>query len=318
MKRQRTMVQQAQAYLEYRRALGFDLRVSGNLLLRFAKFVDRSGWRGPLTTDLILVWVNLPETAARSYKANRLSIVRGFARYLASRDGQTEVPDWRLMPKVFQYRPHLFSDQQLRQLMAVTRRMKPTYQLRPVTYETLFGLLASTGLRICEALKLTCEQVDLERGILRIERSKFKKSRLVPLHPTTTRAIRGYSAGRDRRWRRFDGRPFFVGRFGNALPYRTVCGAFRGLCVDLGWHRGNGEWPRPRIHDLRHTFACRCLLRWYRGGENVHHKIAALSTYLGHGRVTDTYWYLTSTPELMAIAGRRFERFATRSGRRHP
>jgi integrase len=316
MKRQPTMVRQAQAYLEYRRALGFDLRFSGKLLLQFAKFVDRSGWRGPLTTDLILRWVHLPKTAAKSYKANRLSIARSFARYLAARDGKTQVPDWRLMPKVFRHRPHLFGEPQVRQLIAAARRLKCTYQLRPVTYETLFGLLASTGLRICEALKLTRGQLDLERGILRIERTKFKKSRLVPLHPTATRALRRYVAARDRLWGQFDDRPLFVGRSGRALPYKSVCEAFRALCLELGWQKGNGEWPRPRIHDLRHSFACRRLLHWYRDGENVHCRIAALSTYLGHGRVTDTYWYLTATPELMAVAGNRFERSVNSLGRR--
>ena len=316
MKRQRTMVQQARAYLQYRRALGFELRFSGKLLIQFAKFVDRSGWRGPLTTDLILRWVNLPKSAAQSYKANRLSIARSFARYLAARDGQTQVPDWRLMPKIFRHRPHLFGEPQLRQLIAAARRLKRTYPLRPLTYETLFGLLASTGLRICEALKLTCRQVDLERGTLRIERTKFKKSRLVPLHPTTTEALRLYAAARVMRWGRLDDGPFFVGCLGRALPYHSVGRAFREICAELGWQKGHGEWPRPRIHDLHHSFACNRLLRWYRDGEDVHCKIASLSTYLGHGRVTDTYWYLSSTPELMTVAGNRFERFATSLGRR--
>jgi integrase len=316
MKRRQTTVRQAKAYLDYRRALGFDMQSSEKLLLQFAQFVDQSGRRGPLTTDLILRWVNLPENAAMSYKANRLSIARGFARYLAARDGKTEVPDWRLMPKIFRHRPHLLGEPQIRQLIVATGRLKRSYQLRPLTYETLFGLLASTGLRISEALKLTRKQADLKRGILRIERTKFKKSRLVPLHPTATQALRQYSEARDRQWGLSDDGPFFVGRFGRALSYDGVGWAFRWLCVDLGWRKGNGEWPRPRIHDLRHSFACRRLLRWYHDGENVHHKIAALSTYLGHSSVTDTYWYLSSTPELMAVVGNRFERFVTPQGRR--
>jgi integrase len=194
--------------------------------------------------------------------------------------------------------------------------MKPSYELRPLTYRTLFGLLASTGLRVCEALKLTREHVDLKRGILQVEQTKFKKSRLVPLHPTTTRALRRYAAARERRWGSQGDKAFFVGRRGRSLPYRTVQDAFRVLCDHLGWHTGDGEWPRPRIHDLRHSFACRRLLRWYRDGDDVHNRIAALSTYLGHGRVTDTYWYLTGTPELLAVAGNRFERFAASAGRR--
>ena len=195
-----TRVRQARVYLEHRRALGFDLRNIGKLVLRFAKFVDESGHRGPLTTNLILRWVRLPKAASRSYQKARLSAVRCFARYLAARDGRTVVPEWRLIPKASRRRPHVYSEGQLQQLLTAAGRMNATYKLRPLTYQTLFGLLASTGLRISEALKLAREQVDWERGLLRIELTKFKKSRLVPLHPTVTRALSRYAAVRDRRW----------------------------------------------------------------------------------------------------------------------
>ena len=188
------MVRQAQAYLEHRQALGFDLQTSQKLLPQFAKFLDRSNQRGPLTVDLILRWVHLPQTATNSYKANRLSVARGFARYLAARDGQTEVPGWRLLPQAFYRRPYVFSERQLEQLLVASGQMKPSFPLRPLTYRTLFGLLASTGLRSCEALKLPRGDVDLEHGILRIELTKFRKSRLVPLHPTTTRALASFRA----------------------------------------------------------------------------------------------------------------------------
>jgi integrase len=295
--------------------MGFELRCIGELVLSFAEFVDRSGCRSPLTTDLILHWVRLPKAAAQTYLGSRLSAVRGFARYLAARDGRSEVPDWRLLPKSLRCQPHLFDEHQLAQLLAAARQLRSTYELRPQIYETLFGLLASTGLRISEALKLMRGQVDLERGILRIERTKFKKSRLVPLHSTTTQALRRYAAARDCRWGLHDEQAFFPDRRGLALQYPTVVVVFRQLCHSLGWHRGNGEWPRPRIHDLRHSFACRRLLCWYRDGENVHHCIAALSTYLGHSSVTGTYWYLTATPALLAVAGSRFERFAASTER---
>ncbi len=317
MSRHPTIVQRVQTYLDYRRSLGFDLRQTELLLRQFAKFVDQSGWRGPLTTDFILRWVHLPKTASRRYKASRLSAARGFARYLATRDGRTEVPEQRLMPKIIRPRPHLFGDRELVQLLEAAGRLKPHYRLRPLTYQTLFGLLASTGLRVGEALRLRVGQVDLQRGILRIEQTKFKKSRLVPLHPTTNRALKNYAAARGRLWGHEECRSFFVGRYGTALSYWGALDAFRTILRDLGWQRGNGDWPRPRIHDLRHTFACRCLLRWSRNGENVPHRMSALSTYLGHTCVTKTYWYLTATPELLAIAASRFEQFATRhEGRR--
>lgn len=305
-----TMVRQVKGYLEQRRSLGFALESQGYLLLKFAKYLDRSKHRGPLTIELMLRWVNLPSKSSRNYRAKRLSAVRCFARYLCVRDGRTEVPGRQLIAKAsFHQRPHLYSEQELEALLAATGRLPPTYPLKRLTFRTLFGLLACTGLRISEALKLNVDHVDLGRGVLRIEKTKFKKSRLVPLHPTATCALRRYAharCGKDG----CEGIAFFVGGDGNRLTYRAVRRVFHRLRDMLDWKKGNGEWPRPRIHDLRHSFACRRLLTWYRQGKNVHHLVAALSTYLGHGHVTDTYWYLTGTPELLAIAGNRFEQFA--------
>jgi integrase len=133
---------------------------------------------------------------------------------------------------------------------------------------------------------------------------------LVPLHPTAKRALCRYAQTRFGTLDVHDNSPFFVNKKGNRLTYGAIRWNFDKLREMLGWTQGNGEWPRPRIHDLRHTFACQRLLFWYRHKLDVHHLIAALSTYLGHGKVSDTYWYLTSTPELLAIVGGRFERFA--------
>lgn len=308
MSRRPTMVDRAKEYLAHRRALGFALDISGTLLLQFARFADHSKHRGPLTADLALRWASLPQTASPRYRAERLSIVRGFARHLAAEDGRSQVPDRRLLGKSHdRLQPHIYSDRQLRELVLAAAKLRPSYRLRPHTYSTLFGLLASTGLRISEALSLGQGHVDLARGILRIEETKFRKSRLVPVHFTTTRALRQYARERDRSARDFEA--FFVGGDGQALPYSTVRSTFRRLSAQLGW-RSNGMLPRPRMHDLRHSFACRRLLRWYQQGVNVDHAIASLSTYLGHGKVTDTYWYLTGTAPLLAIAGKRFEQFA--------
>ena len=146
---------------------------------------------------MALRWANLPKNVSRSYRAKRLSAVRCFARYLAVRDGRTEVPGRHLVPKVcFRQRPHLYSQRELEQLLAATGRLWPSYPLKWLVYRTLFGLLACTGLRVSEALKLNAADVDLEHGVLRIEKTKFKKSRLVPLHPTATRALRRYAQAR--------------------------------------------------------------------------------------------------------------------------
>jgi len=305
-----TMLQQVNEYLWLRRSLGFQMQSQGEMLLQFAGHLDGTGHRGPLTTETALRWANLPHLS-RSTRAKRLSAVRCFARYLTARDGQTEVPSRHLVPKVcFRQRPHLFSSCELEQLLAATERLRPSFPLKRLVYRTLFGLLACTGLRVSEALKLNAEHVDLQRGILWIKQTKFKKSRLVPLHPTSTKALCRYAQARYGQLEVRDNSPFFVNKRGNRLTYCAVRWNFEMLRDILGWTQGNGDWPRPRIHDLRHTFACQRLLCWYRQGQDVHHLITALSTYLGHGKVSDTYWYLTSTPELLAIAGVRFEQFS--------
>lgn len=310
MKRQ-TMVCRVNDYLRLRRSLGFQMRTQEEILLRFARYLDRSRHRGPLTTELALDWANRPHLS-QSTRAKRLSAVRCFARYMAVRDGKTEVPGRYLVPKLcFRQRPHLYSPRELEQLLAATERLWPSYPLKRLVYRTLFGLLACTGLRVSEALKLDAAHVDLKHGVLRIEKTKFKKSRLVPLHSTATRALSRYASARYGRLDVCDSSPFFINDRGNRLTYCAVRWNFDKLRDMLGWTKGNGQWPRPRLHDLRHTFACQRLLSWYRQGKDVHNLIAALSTYLGHGKVSDTYWYLTGTPELLAIAGGRFERFAS-------
>jgi integrase len=297
-------------YLKHRRSLGFRLVANESVLRDFARVAAADGHHGPLTTEFMLHWATgNPEHSSR-YQAERLSIVRGFARYLAARDGKSEVPEQRLLGARFRRgQPHIFSEKQLRQMIATAAAFPSADPLRPVGYATLFGLLASTGMRVSEPLRLKLTDVDLDGGVLRVLETKFRKSRLVPMHPTVTEAMRRYAADRNRDPRRRTSIWFFVGRGDGHLPYRSVHHAFRRISSLLGW-RGNGDLPLPRIHDLRHGFAIRRLLTWYREGVDVEQAIASLSTYLGHGKITDTYWYLTGTRELLATAGGRFERFA--------
>ena len=312
MSRQITMVALAREYLAHRRSLGFDLKAAGTVLLDFARFADRTRHRGPLTTELILRWATRSKRHSRRYQMERLSIVRGFARHMAARDGQTKVPDMRLLDGGHRrQQPHIYTDKQLWELLEAAAKLSTAYPLRPYTYTTLLGLLASTGLRISEALGLRKDDVDLAGGVLHIRQTKFRKERLVPMHPSVMRAMRSYADRQDGNRSSRSESAFFVGRRGRPLPYTTVRITFRRLVTKLGW-RSNGTLPRPRIHDLRHSFACRRMLRWYRQGVDVDHAITSLSTYLGHGKVTDTYWYLTGTAELLSIAGGRFERFASR------
>jgi len=241
-------------------------------------------------------------------------VVRCFARHLAILEPRTQIPPTRLLgPAHRRNTPYIYTPMQIRQLLSRAGELSPKGGLRPQTYKALLGLLACTGLRIAEALKLGREDVDLAEGLLRIGPSKFSPGRVLPLHPTAVAALRRYLRFRDRYHPAVASKAFFLSERGRTLVYSTVRIGFRRMCDRLGWIADSGNRD-PRIHDLRHTFACRNLLRWSRHGRDVEHAILTLSNYLGHRKVTDTYWYLTGIPELMAVAGRRFEQAAAPDG----
>ena len=300
----------ARRYLDYRHNLGFRLRVEGPQVIAFAKYAARSMHAGAITTELALRWARLPKDGAPLYHARRLEVVRVFARYAAIFDPATEIPPPKLLgPAHRRIQPHIFSSEEIVQLMREAGALPPGGGLRPRTYTALFGVLACTGIRISEALRLRQADVDLRQGTLRILESKFHKSRLVALHPTACAQLQMYALFRDSHLHGANADAFFLSEAGLSLGYSTVRTTFRKISRRLGWDKPAGR-PIPRIYDLRHTFACHRLLQWYRDKVNVDHAIASLTTYMGHVRVTDTYWYLTGVPELMQIAAGRFEIFA--------
>jgi integrase len=305
MKRVPSMVALVDDYLAARRKLGFKLKIEGQQLLGFARYTDDMGHVGPLTTALALQWAKLPRDAAPEYWSRRLGIVRRFAQYRALFDSATEVPADRLLgPASRRPVPYIYNTEELEALLQTCGKLGPTGGLRPRTFVTLVGLLVSSGLRISEALRLTREDVDLDAGVLSIAETKFAKSRLVPLHASTTHHLRVYADQRDRRHPVLTTNAFFVTEKGTSLKYLKTFFAFAEVRGALSW-RGVRS---PRMHDLRHTFAVSRILRWSREGADVDQKIAALSTYLGHAKVSDTYWYLTAVPELLAVASARYER----------
>jgi len=306
----KSMVSLALEYLAYRRNLGFELKDAGPLLLRFAEYADRIGHRGPLTVELAVLWARLPWQAAPVYWARRLDLVRGFAKYRALFDPKTEIPPRGFLgPAYRRITPHIYSKAELSTLLAAARRLTPLQGLRPHTYATLFGLLACTGLRLSEALQLKRTDADWHRNLLTIRKTKFRKSRLVPLHPSTVRVLRNYAERRDRFYPALQSDAFFISCRRGCLSHTTVRSLFVNLRKELAWTAQNGT-RKPRIHDLRHTFACRRLLQWYKEGVPVDSAIPALATYLGHADVNHTYWYLTGIPELLELAVARFEHFA--------
>ena len=306
-----TMQAHAENYLSERRRLGYHLRSPGHALQSFAHYIDGLGLEGALTVEVMAAWARRAKTHGDNpaTRARRLKLLRPFARYLQQFDPRTEVPDDTVFGRIGQrLAPHIYTEQEIVDLLAAARRVEP--DLRGATYETLFGLLASTGLRVSEAVHLMDRDADLKSGILTVRETKFAKSRHVPLHPSTVEALGRYRALRNRHVSVTEETPFFVGsrgrRRGSALGLRQVHRVFQRLRELLVWVN-RGAHAAPRIHDLRHTFVVRRVLLWHAQGVDIDQAMLALSTYIGHAKVTDTYWYLTGVPELMALAAQRFD-----------
>ena len=299
-------------YLTVRRGLGFDLETPEWQLRNFASYADRIGHSGPLTIELAVEWAQSSRSSNPAQAVRRLAAVRQFARHRALFDPATEVPPVGLLGRISRRPPpHIYTDAEVAALLQQASRLLPQQGLRPATYVAYFSLLVSTGLRLSEACRLTNEDVDLVNGILTIRETKFRKSRLVPLHPTTTQALARCADHRDACRAASRSEYFFRTEHSPRLTRAAVEKTFSRIKQRLGW-TGHGRTRPPRIHDLRHTFVTRRLLRWYQAGADVDRKILALATYLGHAKVTDTYWYCTAVPELLASTLQRFERFAHR------
>jgi integrase/recombinase XerC len=307
-----TSIQTAvQRYLDERRLLGFDLRISGRQLMRFAQFADARGHRGPLTLDVQLDWAreHVLRTGTVTW-SRRMEIVRPFAAYYRQFEPASVVPDRKTFgPGHRRLTPHIYTEQEICDLLEEAGRLTPQGGLRPATYPALFGLMAATGLRISEALHLLDTDVDLQEARLTVRQTKFNKSRCLPIHPSVVQALAQYRVRRNRTVASFSGMTFFVSAEGKILSLRGVENVFARLRARLGW-KSRGDHPQPRIHDLRHAFAVRRVQQWHQAGVTMDHGMFWLCTYLGHAKISDTYWYLTGVPELMAVAGERFERFA--------
>jgi integrase len=290
-------------YLELRRALGFKLAKEGRLLPDFTAFAEAAG-ADTVTVDLAIRWAARPDGASPVWAAQRLSMVRGFARYLQTVDPDAQVPPARLLPaRTRRVTPYIYSDADIAALMTAARMLRNP--LKAATIATLIGLLAVTGMRGSEAMRLDGQDLDAD-GLLTIRATKFRKSRQLPLHPTTVQALAGYQVLRDRLCRAPATASLLVSTTGARLCHETVQPVFRHLLRQAGVGQDTHQ-PRATIHSLRHTFAVKTLLGWYRDGQDVQAGLPALSTWLGHAGPAATYWYLTATPELLALAAGRLE-----------
>lgn len=292
-------------YLSLRRSLGFRLERAGKLLAQFIAYLDARG-ADTVTIKAALAWATLPADGGGRWLALRLTVVRGFAAHLHALDPAHELIPTELLPDPGgRATPYLYTDAEVAALMAAAASLRTPF--RAATYATLIGLLAVAGLRVGEAIRLDRGDLDSHEGTLTIRMSKFGKSRLVPLHPTTVAALRRYLARDDRLRPRIPTAALFVSGAGIRLRYCNVNWTFLGLVRTAGL-RPRSAACRPGLHDLRHTFAVRTVLDAYRADLDVGARLPVLSTYLGHVSPAATYWYLQAAPELLAAAGDRLER----------
>jgi len=289
--------------LRLRRALGFRLIQPGHVLPQFVTWLEGTGAE-TITTDAAITWARLSTAPNPMTLSHRLGAVRGFARYLRTIDPATEIPPTGLFGKQRRITPYIYSPKEIGRLVRAAGQLHPP--LRAATHEALFGLLGASGMRVGEALRLVRADVDLADGLIRVRHTKFDRERLVPLHPSTTGALRGYAAHRDRLCPQPRTDAFFISHVGTALQHSPVNATFLSMLASAGFPTATGS--RPRIHDLRHSLVVNTLIDWQRDGVDVASRLPVLSTYLGHVSPASTYWYVSAVPELMQLAAAGLDR----------
>jgi integrase/recombinase XerD len=293
-------------YLELRHALGYKLRTHRSSLKNFVQFASEKE-ATTITTRLALAWAMKPVDANPKWWAYKFRMVYHFALYVRARDPATEVPPLTLLP-YSQKRPtpYIYSDKEISRVIAAAKALPCRKGLRGSTYSTLFGLIWVTGLRISEALSLNREDVNRDNQLLTIRNAKFGKSRLIPVHVSTANALAHYARCRDQIFPDVQSPSFFLSTIGTRPTTAIAQMTFRQLCSQIGI-RDTSHGKRPRIHDMRHSFAVNSLIDIYKGGNDVEKAVYALSVYMGHVGTTSTYWYFSAVPELLELARNRLE-----------
>lgn len=301
-----TMLLAVEKYITERRQLGFQM--AGIELHRFARFADGLGHQGPITAEIQISWAKLHvRKTTDGTGARRLQTLRPFVQHYRQNEPTSVVVDPSILGRARgRPTPHIYTNKELADLVGAAAMLDGDKGMRGLVHSTLFGLIAATGMRLSEAINLSDVDVDLTRAQLTIRQTKFNKSRRLPLQHSTIDALRLWHQQRERRWPSSNAGSFFVGRRGTALKKRNIEWNFEKLRKSLGW-KSRGTLPQPRIHDLRHTFAVRRVQLWHEQGTSLDQAMFWLCTYLGHTKISDTYWYLTGVPELMAIAGNLFD-----------
>ena len=293
-------------YLQVRRGLGFKLVNHEFQLRSFVKYLEEVG-ADHINTEIAFAWAMGDGHRHPGTAAQRLTTVRHFARYLAGVDPKTEIPPRGLLPTRFpRVHPYIYSDAEVRALMKAALELASPGSIRGPSYSTFLGLLATTGLRLSEGLELLVEDVDLNNGILEVRQSKCRKSRFVPVQASTIDALRTYERTKAQHQPKTACPYFFVDQDGGPIPGWRIRYHFVRLCVKVGLRKTISGGPR--MHDFRHTFAVKTLIRWYETGVDVDQRMPRLSTYLGHVHIADTYWDISAHPELLRLAASRLEK----------
>jgi len=301
------------SYLQLRESMG---GTSGRMKSELQSFIDYLNLHGvfePIRTHHAVDWACSNPARGASRQFQLLSLARGFMTHLKASVPETDIPPTNLIAKSHRRNPYIFSTGEINLLLQEAYRLQPLRSLRRHTHETLFGLLACTGIRVSEAINLSVSDVHLnvKPARLLVSNTKFGKSRWVPLHPTATEKLRQYA--KLRRELRYEGYSdaFFVNERGEPVNYATLKDTFHSIIRRVGISAQPGR-ARPCLHSFRHAFAVQRLKQWYSAGQDVELLLPNLSVFLGHVDLTASYWYLSATPELLALAGNRFENYAGR------
>ncbi|MFZ5969516.1 MAG: tyrosine-type recombinase/integrase [Bacillota bacterium] len=304
------ITRQIESYIEYKQSLGYQLKTESQELRRFAKYTREINHSESLTADLAMQWASLDSSLSRWYMARRLETVHTFAVYAASIDPEAQVPQTGVFGKCHgRVTPYIYKEEEILRLMNESLNLFTTDGIRCLTVSTALGLLWSTGIRVSELTNLKVKDVNFKERYLHIKNTKFHKDRLVPLHQTVVEQLEKYDSKlRGKLSGRSEDDFFFVTTNGRRFNTRAFEYAFQQLRFCLMPDGGN-NWKRrqPRLYDIRHSFACRTILKWLESGEDVNQKLYSLSVYMGHVKPADTYWYITSTPELLSLACGKFE-----------
>lgn len=294
-------------YLRYKRSLGYLLTSDETVLNSFVRHSLHLGYDGPLTRDIALSWICNSKAATNKSRGRRLEVLAPFAKFVASFDSEAEILPGRMFGNPhLRTVPYIYTEGEALRLMAECKTLYSADGLRPLAVATAIGLLWSTGLRTSELTNLRIKDVDLHENLLHIWASKFKKDRIVPISESASAELSQYKKMiEERMGTRHGNEPFFVTDRGKPLTSRSLAYAFK-LIRDCIGAEPMGH-PVVRLMDFRHSFACRTIMEWLQSGKDVNANILQLSTYLGHSKVEDTYWYLSATPQMLGLIGSLYE-----------